>query len=243
MAHPDARKTLDAIAAVSMTAASGLLIWSLVKPEASPRSRPEPALPSEPISIAGAASKGSLAAPVVVIEFADFQCPYCGTFADRILPELETEFISTGKVLFVLRHLPLESIHPAAKPAAVAAHCAGEAGRFWEMHALLWRESRNLIADGVFALADGMPSLDHAAYRECLRSAGPAAVAADIELARSLGVRSTPTFFVGESTPAGLRATRRVSGAAALDVFRDAIDEVLVRSDRVTRRATEGGRP
>jgi protein-disulfide isomerase len=191
----------------------------------------------------GAASKGDPTAPVAIVEFVDFQCPYCGTFAKSILPELETEFISKGTVSFVLKHLPLESIHPAAKPAAVAAHCAGEAGRFWEAHDLLWREARDLRADSALDFVAELAGLDRSAYDDCVQKEGPAAVAADIELARSLGVRSTPTFFVGESTPAGLRATRRVSGAAAMDVFRDAIEKVLRGSGRDTRRALTGGQP
>ena len=96
------------------------------------------------------------------------------------MPDLDREFIQTGKVRFFLRHLPLESIHPFANGAAVAAVCAGQQGHFWEMHDALFRNARTLHAEGLLALGLEISGMDAAAHSECVQTSGPQAVAAVI---------------------------------------------------------------
>jgi protein-disulfide isomerase len=114
-------------------------------------------LPAEPVSLEGAALKGSEAASVAMIEFAEFECPYCLRFVQNTLPALTTKYIDTGQVLFALRHFPLEAIHQQAFKASEAAECAGRQGRFWEMH------------DAVF---DGSDQLDPASLLGRARAIG-----------------------------------------------------------------------
>jgi len=81
--------------------------------------------------------KGDPNAPVTVVEYSDFQCPFCKRFYQQTLPQLEKNYIETGKVKFVYKDFPLDSIHPNARPAHIAAECADEQGKFWEYHDLL----------------------------------------------------------------------------------------------------------
>lgn len=222
----NSRLTLDSVAAVAMTVASCVMVWSLLKPDAGSGpalERTVPPLPTEPVPLEGAVTKGRPEAPVAILEFSDFQCPYCATFATNILPELDREFVQTGQVAFALRHLPLESIHPQAKAAAAAAVCAGQQGRFWEVHDALFRNPRNLqaiIAD----VAVTTDVLDPAVHSACMPEFGAKAIEADARLARTLGVKGTPTFFIGTRTADNaLLAMARLDGASSLDTFRQTI--------------------
>ena len=122
------KTALDVFTSLVMIGAAVFLVTSNLSSRA--RSRPELKVPEEPVSIEGAQSKGSPTAPVVMIAFADFQCPFCGRFAREVLPELEKDYLETGQVQLVYRHLPLPN-HPLAIPAAQAADCAGQQGQFW----------------------------------------------------------------------------------------------------------------
>jgi Thioredoxin len=106
------RVTLDVVATVAMTAASGFLIWSLwhPRPLTEGTTRPEVPVPSESISLDGAPKLGNPSARVVIVEFSDFECPYCGKFAREIMPELKSKYIDTSLVQFAFRHLPLTAI-------------------------------------------------------------------------------------------------------------------------------------
>ena len=105
-------------------------------------SPPPPVIPSSVQSISDAAMKGSADAAVVLIEYADFQCPYCGQFARQILPEIEKRYVSTGKLRVVFRHMPLQEIHPQAVMAAETAECARQQGKFWQVHDALFADQR-----------------------------------------------------------------------------------------------------
>jgi len=226
---PPLRTILDAIAAVSLTIASGVVIWNYLSVEAvgeSPAGRVM-TLPTTPLAMDGVAVKGSSEAPVGIVEFSDFQCPFCGRFAREILPDLDRDYIQTGKIRFVLRHLPLD-IHPAALPAAVAVECAGREGKFWELHDRLFRaDPKTLTAETILTLtkASNVAASD---FETCLASGVPDRVNQDRELARQLGVGSTPTFFAGRILPSGeLDVVTGIPGALPLAEFRRKIDELL----------------
>jgi len=87
--------------------------------------------------------KGNPDASITIVEFSDFQCPFCAKFHQNTLPQLEQDYISTGKVNFVYRDFPIQSIHPNAVPAALAAECADDQGKFWEMHDMIFKNQRN----------------------------------------------------------------------------------------------------
>jgi len=87
--------------------------------------------------------KGNPDAFITIVEFSDFQCPFCARFHQNTLPQLEQNYISTGKVNFVYRDFPIQSIHPNAVPAALASECADDQGKFWEMHDMIFKNQRN----------------------------------------------------------------------------------------------------
>src|SRR4051794_7424651 len=96
------------------------------------------------ISIQGAPARGSADAKVVVIEYSDFQCPYCGKFARETFANVEQKYIAPGRVRYVFRNFPLDESHPKAFKAADAAECANQQGKFWEMHAQLFANQQAL---------------------------------------------------------------------------------------------------
>ncbi len=83
-------------------------------------------------------AKGSPDAPVTIVEFSDFQCPFCSRFFEQTLPQLEKNYIETGKVRLVFKDFPLDNLHPNARPAHIAAECADEQGMFWQYHDVLF---------------------------------------------------------------------------------------------------------
>lgn len=188
--------------------------------------RAEPPLPAEPISLEGAAVKGRREARVAIVEYSDFRCPFCARFALDTLPQIDKTYIATGKVLMAFRHLPLEAIHPFAVGAGASAECAGQQGRFWDMHDRLFQNPRQLDPITLRGHAQAL-SLNVAAYDGCLAGAA-AKVRADGAGAAAVGVSGTPGFLLGSVEPDGrVKVTRRMSGASSFGVFQAAIDGLL----------------
>ena len=163
-------------------------------------------------------AQGSTSAPVTLVEFSDFQCPFCA----QVMPTLKRVQQTYGdQVRIVWKDFPLTAIHPQAFGAAQAGRCAQEQGRFWELHDLLFANQQALQPESLktHAVAAG---LDAAAFDTCLDSGKHAdAVQAQMDMATALGVVSTPTVFVNG---------RLVSGAQPYDVFAKIIDEELGRA-------------
>ncbi len=158
---------------------------------------------------------GPPAAPVTVIEFADFECPAC----KESLPVLQQlRDLYKDQVRLVYRDFPL-SAHPQARPAAEAAHCAHEQGQFWTYHDALFAQAPDLKPSDYAALAERL-SLNQAEFAACLASARPkAAVARDLAEAQSLGLSGTPTFFING---------RYLSGFQTLEALRQHVDRELL---------------
>jgi Na+/H+ antiporter NhaA len=136
--------------------------------------------------------RGTLDAPVTVVEYGDFECPYCGQ-AEPIVRELLREH---GDVAYAWRHLPLNDVHPSAQQAAEAAEAAAEQGAFWEMHDLLLDHQDELGFDDLVGYAQQL-GLDIERFEEDLRMrTGAARIAQDVDSADLSGVSGTPTFFV-----------------------------------------------
>jgi Na+/H+ antiporter NhaA len=161
--------------------------------------------------------RGPIDAPVTVVEYGDFECPYCGR-AEPFVRELLREF---GDVRYVWRHLPLSDVHPRAQLAAEAAEAASEQGAFWELHDLLLTHQRALGASDLVGYAEQL-GLDGERFMEALRRhAGAARVAEDVDSADLSGVTGTPTFFIngrrhyGAYDTATLAAAVRAAGARA----------------------------
>jgi Na+/H+ antiporter NhaA len=161
--------------------------------------------------------RGPVAAPVTVVEYGDFECPYCG-MAEPVVRELLQDFTD---VRYVWRHLPLNDVHTHAQLAAEAAEAAANQGAFWEMHDLLFRHQDALEAEDLVGYAEEL-GLDPERFADDLQEhAGATRVADDVDSADLSGVSGTPTFFVngrrhqGAYDIATLSAAVRVAGAQA----------------------------
>jgi protein-disulfide isomerase len=143
---------------------------------------------------------GNPNAPVKIVEFSDFECPYCAQFATQAWPQIRQVFVESGRVYWVFKDFPLDQLHPSARLAAQAAHCAGEQDAYWEMHDALfqqqasWSGSAN-PGDNFKALA-GQLSLNQSDFDDCLDSGRHAStVAANVAVGQAAGMSGTPTFF------------------------------------------------
>lgn len=161
--------------------------------------RPQPQRPKRAkVPVGDGTVLGSADAPVTMVEFTDYQCPFCKRFYDQTFGELKKAYIDTGKVRFVSRNLPL-SIHQNANGAARAALCAGEQGHYWEMRQLLFANNRQLAAAQLPKYAAQL-KLDGAAFQACLD--GPKVAAElnqDHKDASAAGITGTPSFVLGTS--------------------------------------------
>jgi protein-disulfide isomerase len=163
----------------------------------------------------GFPSLGPANAPITLVEFGDFQCPFCREWEQQTYQPLLQAY--PGKIRFVFRDFPLTSIHPNAMPAAEAAQCANEQGKFWAYHDKLFG-SENL-GDQVYQQYAQDLGLDMTKFNTCLTSHKYAStIQADMDFANNLGVNSTPTFFVN-----GLA----IIGAQPLSTFTSVIDKEM----------------
>lgn len=191
------------------------------------RRSPEPPLPTSPVSLDGAALQGNQNARVALIEYSDFQCPFCGKFAREVLPDLQEKYVRSGRILLAFRHFPLP-MHPFAHKAAEASECAGRQGRFWPMHDLLFRDAAALDRSRFDASAQAL-GVDMKRFAECLEGQAAQRVERDAAGGRALLVSATPTFFAGTLEPGGLvKVTQRLTGAMPLAQFETALDALLV---------------
>jgi len=189
------RLWIDMIATVAILTTCGILTYTaLAQPKR--RTKAPFKLPSTAVSLEGASLTGSLSAKIAIIEFSDFQCPFCGRFTRETWPELEKTYVASGKVLFAFRHLPADSIHPLARPASEAAICAGQQEQFWKMADLLFQVPSQLDESAVRRKIDEL-GLNRSAFEACLKLDGPAQVKADSALASGLSIPSTPFFLIG----------------------------------------------
>lgn len=172
---------------------------------------------SEPVDPDRDHVRGPRDAPVTLVEYGDFECPYCG-LAEPMIRELLADF---GDVRYVWRHLPLNDVHPNAQLAAEAAEAAAEQGRYWEMHDLLLAHQGALGAADLLRYAEDI-GLDTDRFHRDLRShKGAARAARDVETADTSGVSGTPTFFVNG---------RRHHGAYDIDGLSTAVRAARARS-------------
>jgi protein-disulfide isomerase len=180
------------------------------------------------VSVEGEPFKGEKNAKLTLIEFSDYQCPFCGRHVRDTVPQLEKEYISTGKIKYVFRDNPLP-FHKDAPKAAEAAYCAGEQGKFWEMHDLMYSNQGKLSLTNLPTHAVAL-GLDAAKFQACLDSgkfADP--IKNDAAEAAKLGLTGTPSFLLGVTTPndGKIKVVKVIKGAQKFDNFKAAIDEIL----------------
>lgn len=179
--------------------------------------------PRAEVSLDGAPVKGVKEAPVTIVEFSDFQCPFCKK-SKSVTKQVLQQY--SGKVKLAFRDFPIRNIHPLAQKAAEAARCAGEQGKYWEYHDLLFGKAPDLEVFQLKQYAAAL-GLDSARFHECLQGGKYAAlVEKDLQDGIQLGVSSTPTFFVNG---------RPVIGAQPFSAFEKIIEEELQNRSAVSK--------
>jgi protein-disulfide isomerase len=181
------------------------------------------------ISIDGEPTKGDKNAKLTLVEFSEYQCPFCGRHVRDTFPNIDKDYIQTGKVKYVFRDLPLESIHKNAFKAAEAAHCAGEQKKYWEMHDRLFANQNALEPAMLTAHAQAI-GLDSKKFQACLDSGKYAdQIRKDIAEANKYGITGTPTTVIGMSQPGDkqVKVARVIRGAQGYNAFKAAFDELL----------------
>lgn len=182
------------------------------------------------ISIGDSPVMGDAEAPVTLIAYSDYQCPFCARNHRDVFPVLEQDYIKTGKVKYVMREYPLTSIHKDAMNASLAALCAGDQGKYWDMLPVLFDNAKQLGIDNLKSFAATV-GLDTATFNECLDSKKhEKSVQEDLASGAKLGVSGTPAFVIGRTDPkdsSQVNLTVFIRGARPVDQFKGSIDELL----------------
>lgn len=171
----------------------------------------------------GAPFRGSPDAAVTMVEYSDFQCPFCRRHAEQTAPQLDEQYVATGKVKHVYKNFPLRKIHPQAEPAAQAALCAGVQGKFWPMHDMLF-ERQDMWAGQedaapIFRQFAEELGLDMDAFDACWKAQPfTEQIQRELEEGAARGVSGTPAFFINDWF---------VSGAQSLETFQSIIEKAL----------------
>ena len=182
------------------------------------------------VSLDDDAVLGNKNAPVTIVEFSDYQCPFCRRSYTQVFPLLKENFINTGKVKFIFRDFPLSSIHPGAVIASQAAECADDEGKYWEMHDKMFDEQNKLGTGTVPITLDDLKKwanelgLDIIKFNSCLDTQKYLKeVEKDFTDGASYGVQGTPAYFIGNDK----EGYKIISGAQPYQVFEQAINSLL----------------
>jgi protein-disulfide isomerase len=169
---------------------------------------------------------GSKDAPVTLVEFTDYQCPFCSRFHKNTFPQLKKNFVDTGKVRFISRDLPLP-FHKHAFKAARASRCAGEQGKYWEARDLLGSNPKNLSDQAISDYAREL-NLDTDQFQTCLASKKyETEIKQDISEANQAGITGTPGFVLGKTPKDGTMKGVKISGAQPYTSFAAQINKLL----------------
>ena len=197
--------------------------------------RPQQQMPAAPMAQArpeslsvksgGTYVLGKIDAPLTMVEFTDYECPFCKRFYDTTFQALKKNYIETGKLKFISRNMPLP-MHPHALKAAQAAMCAGEQGKYWEMKDSLFKNQNRLEVDALTAYASAL-MLNADTFKTCLSDeARQKLITDEASYINSLGISGTPAFVLGRSVGDSVEG-RKIVGAQPLEVFEGAINEML----------------
>lgn len=173
--------------------------------------------------------KGDRKARLVLIEFSDFQCPFCARFVHETLPEIEKDYIKTGKLKYVFRDFPITAAHKDALKAAQAAGCALDQGKYWEMHDRLFENQTAFTVYNLMQRAEAI-GLKKETFQQCLNNNEyETEVQSDFADGLKAGVNQTPTFFLGLTEPNSpkVKVLTVITGAKSYSVFKAAIDSAL----------------
>ncbi len=186
---------------------------------------PEPPEEKLAVDVSGIPGEGNPNAPLSLVIFTDYQCPFCRRFELGAMREIKKEYVDTGKLRFLVRDLPL-GIHPNAEKAAEAAHCAEDQGKFWEFRDKMIENSNHLEAEKLPGYAKDT-GLDADKFSTCMKSGKYAKLIKDsISYADVLGISGTPTFVLGKREGDKVEGVKLI-GAQPFPVFDQKIREML----------------
>lgn len=178
------------------------------------------------IAVGDIKPKGQKNAPLTLVEFSDYQCPFCSRHFSQTLPQLIKDYVDTGKLRYFFRDYPLD-IHPNAAKAAEAARCAGDQDKYWEMHDKLFANQNQLQLPKLPEYAKAI-GLNESEFEGCLNKGKyTKAVNKDMEQGNTLGVRGTPTLVLGLSDGDKVKDAVIIRGARPLSTFTAEIDKML----------------
>jgi protein-disulfide isomerase len=196
--------------------------------------RQNPPPPPEPTALRGSVKVapndrflGNANAPITMVEFTDYQCPFCKDFHKNTFPGLKRDFIDTGKLRFVSRDMPLD-FHQNAQYAAEAARCAADQGKFWQMRDKLFENSPRFTAEDLLRYATEI-GVNNATYKNCVSNHKfEVDVRLNLAQAGSLKINGTPAFVIGPTTPEGVDG-EIVEGAMPFNVFSTVLHGLLAK--------------
>jgi protein-disulfide isomerase len=182
------------------------------------------------IGVQGDPSMGSLTAPVTIVEFSDFECPYCKRFHDETFPLLKKNYIDKGLVRFIHKDLPLP-FHKNAYLAATTTRCAKEDGKYWEAYSAMFSQQNCLSCRGPLAIAADTTGANQAKLEKCSKGNRQIDKAVNINKSEAdiNGIRATPTFVIGGTAKNILRG-RIIEGAIPWSDFKSIIDQTLLKT-------------
>jgi protein-disulfide isomerase len=189
---------------------------------------PPPVKAPEKVSVAGEVFRGEASASLAIIEYADFECPYCRRFEHDTWPQIRDTYVKTGKVKYFYRDFPL-GFHEHSTSAAQAARCAGEQGKFWEMHDSLFEEPAALNTADVQRRV-GALGIDVTRFDACVSGSHPGGtIQKSVAEATQMQISGTPTFLIGTIAPNGdiVNVRQTMVGAYPFEAFKEKIEPLL----------------
>jgi protein-disulfide isomerase len=171
------------------------------------------------LGIAGRPGIGPKDAEVILVEFGDFQCPFCRRHLQGTAQQIYDKLVATHRLRYVFLDFPIEVKHPLAAKAAAAGRCAEEQGKYWEMRNILYKNQKALHE--VFLVEHAKTAgMDEASFTSCLESGRyDAAIRQDQIVGKSLGIKGTPTFFLGINNGDEITLTRKIVGTQPYEIF------------------------
>jgi protein-disulfide isomerase len=214
---------LDLVVSICLITASVVIIYRGFG-STSRGARPTTPVPQEIVPISGP-TLGAPDAPVVMMIFSDFQCPFCKSFATQVFPSIKVDYVQKNRLQVVFRHMTPPN-HPFSARAAAASECADRQGRFWEMHDVLFEKSPQLESARLEEYAQSA-TLEPTGFQSCLATETVAKrIRDDNAMAERLAITGTPAFLIGVREGAGVRVRKVVSGAKPLAEFQRAIEGI-----------------